>query len=123
MQFNDPAVQVALPPAKDQTSLDYGNGDGFSLCGPQTYEISNISGADYSSFMTFDGVKTLEFEATDKNDIGDHTVTVRASLTNYPEIDPIESIVEVSIQGCIVSTLFPGASSDETFEYDLVLSQ
>ena len=36
---------------------------------------------------------TLEFEATDKNDIGDHTVTMRASLTNYPEIDPIESIV------------------------------
>ena len=81
------SFEVELTEAKDWSSLDFGNKSGFDLCGPRKYEVLSDTQV-YESFMSFDGIKTVTIFLGKVADVGNHTIEFRASLENYPEIEP-----------------------------------
>ena len=48
---------------------------------------------------------TLTFTARDSKDIGDHFITLQASLSAYPEVAPVVTDLFVSIAGCKLQSL------------------
>ena len=55
--------------------------------------------------MKFDGIKTITVTATEISDIGDHFITLKASMTNYPSVATADTILHVVIEGCTIETL------------------
>ena len=55
--------------------------------------------------MTFDGQITLSITATNPADMKDHFISVQASLSDYPSIQPVETVLIVTIEGCIIEAL------------------
>lgn len=78
--FVNLGAQMQVVVAKDTSSTAYGNGDGFTLCGPRSYSIvpANLS------FLTLEG-NTLKLESADVNDhtASPITITLSATLDNY----------------------------------------
>ena len=72
--------------------------------------------------MTFDWQQTLTFSAMEQSDIGDHIITVQASLRDFPSVSPVQSDITVTIEGCIVQSL-SFIPPEKEYTYDIHLSE
>ena len=95
---------VTLTEPQDQASLDYGDKDGFSLCGKRSISIVTPA-SEYESFLTFESPNKLIIAATLDKDLGPHSVTVRVALDDYPDILPSETFLSINIGACQIESL------------------
>ena len=87
-----PITQQVL--AIDTASMSYGNLDGFTFCGPRTYTIY----PDSYSFLSLSG-DTLTLVSTDPSEetASPLTISILASLSNYPDVLPVSQTFDVEI--------------------------
>ena len=95
---------VTLTEPKDQVSLDYGDKDGFTLCGARSLSIVTPA-SEFESFLTFESPDKLIIAATLKQDLGPHSVTLRVALDDYPDILPSETVLSINIGACQIKSL------------------
>lgn len=67
--------------AIDSVSMVYGNGDGFTYCGPRTYEILSPDSHPYLGIISD---QLILGSSNPADATGPHSILFKASLVNYP---------------------------------------
>lgn len=73
--------------ATDSSGLSHGNGDGYTLCGPRHYEI--VSPTAFPFLSLEDDKLVLVSSDTSEHMETPETITIMASLVDYPSIAPV----------------------------------
>ena len=78
----------------DSASTSYGNGDGFTLCGSRSYTISPTT----YPFLTISG-DVLTLESTDRTEAtaSPITISISATLDDYPSISAVSQLFQIEI--------------------------
>ena len=87
---------------KDTASINYGTMDGTTFCGPRTYTISPTSNSFFS--LT---TEILTLQSTNPTEIttGPITITITATLDNYPLIPAASSTFTIEILDYCTNTV------------------
>ena len=102
--------------AIDSASLTYGAGDGVSFCGGRSYTISPTS----YTFMSL-ASDTLNLQSNDPTHaVGPITITVSATLDNYPSILPATQLFTIEVI-CEVMTLSWTTAPPTTYVHNLLV--
>ena len=81
--------------AVDSVSMAYGNGDGFTYCGPRTYSIVSPDNYPYLGIIS----DQLILSSVNVADVtGPQPVTISVSLVNYPPSTIAPAFVTVTIE-------------------------
>ena len=82
----DGAATTQTVSATDTASTDYGNKDGFTLCGSRSYTISPST---YSFLSSVGDVLTLVSTDPAEATVTPLSITISASLDNYPAVPSV----------------------------------
>ena len=75
------SISQTIEPPKDIASFKYGDKDGTTFCGDRIYQITNQE--SQASFVQI-ADDTIKVHALEEAQIGEHEISIKASLKDYP---------------------------------------